>query len=264
MNYASTRAAERGDDFLRAAEAADAVQDRHQLFVWLRLHLHRFVPHELALCRFGSGAPGEAASTMVFHSVPLPAELLACLKQPQGPLWTALVVDWVFHGRQALVLPLAQFEPMEGNELWLLREAGYTAVLVLGLDSGAGVQPEAMFAFLLKSTEAAAGTAASQSAMATLLLPHLYLMAVRALQGEGARRGTTSSERLHDKRPALTQRELQILSAVRGAKHNAEIGQLLGITAATVKNHLRKIMRKLGASNRAQAVAEAMKRRLIV
>jgi len=260
MNYASTRAAEQGDDFLRAAEAADAVQDRHQFFVWLRLHLHRFVPHELAMCRVDTGSPGgEAGQALVFQSVPLSSELVSCLRQPSGEFWTALVTDWVFHGRQVLLQPLQGFEPLGGCELRLLREAGYSAVLVLGLDSGSGVQPEAMFAFVLKDSEAAAVS----RGLASLLLPHLYLMAVRALRGEGERRGTAAADAAPERRAALTPRELQILSAVREAKHNAQIGQLLGITAATVKNHLRKIMRKLGASNRAQAVAEAMKRRLI-
>ena len=61
----------------------------------------------------------------------------------------------------------------------------------------------------------------------------------------------------------LTARELQVLEAVRGARRNSEIGVALGISPLTVKNHLRKIMQKLGARNRAHAVAEAMSRRLI-
>lgn len=259
MNHDSTRAAEQGDDFLRAAEAAGAVQDRHQFFVWLRLHLHRFVPHELALCKVGTGSPGEPGMALVFHSVPLPAELLEGLKRPHGELWAALVTDWVLHGRRSRVAPLPRLEAVAGPELRLLREAGYSAVLVLGLDSGACVQPEAIFAFVLREKEAAAVSVG----VAGLLLPQLYLMAARALQGEGARRGAPAAEKAPELKAALTARELQILSAVREARHNAEIGQLLGITSATVKNHLRKIMRKLGARNRAQAVAEAMKRRLI-
>jgi DNA-binding CsgD family transcriptional regulator len=39
---------------------------------------------------------------------------------------------------------------------------------------------------------------------------------------------------------------------------NQQIGVKLGISALTVKNHVQKILRKLGASNRAQAVAIAM------
>ena len=50
---------------------------------------------------------------------------------------------------------------------------------------------------------------------------------------------------------------------MREARQNAEIGRALGISALTVKNHLRSIMKKLNARNRAQAVAEAMSRRLI-
>jgi DNA-binding CsgD family transcriptional regulator len=57
---------------------------------------------------------------------------------------------------------------------------------------------------------------------------------------------------------------LEVLRAVRSALSNVEIGEKLGISALTVKNHLRKIMRKLGARSRVQAVAEAMSRQLIV
>jgi DNA-binding CsgD family transcriptional regulator len=66
----------------------------------------------------------------------------------------------------------------------------------------------------------------------------------------------------HGAKP-LTDRELQVLAAVREAKANAQIAVMLGISPLTVKNHLRSIQKKLGARNRAHAVAEAMSRRLI-
>ena len=57
---------------------------------------------------------------------------------------------------------------------------------------------------------------------------------------------------------ALSQRERQILAQVREGKSNLQIGEQLGISALTVKNHIQKILRKLGASNRAQAVSRAI------
>ena len=63
--------------------------------------------------------------------------------------------------------------------------------------------------------------------------------------------------------PRVTPREAQILSWVREGKNNQEIGIELGISALTVKNHIQKILRKLGASNRAHAVALAMQLRLL-
>lgn len=260
MNHVTARAHEQGDDFLRAAEAAQAVQDRHQYFVWTQLHLHRFLPHDLAVLQLRRPGGAEPHHAAALRSVPLPESLVSQLESPQGSFWRALVSDWVFLGRQLQALPLAQVRPVEGGALEALLEAGFHSVLVMGVDSQAGVAPEAMFAFFMRERQAQA----ARIQMAGLLLPHLYLMAARSLSSLEDRPPDTHGGRAAARPPALTQREIQILDAVRQARHNAEIGLMLGITAPTVKNHLRKIMRKLGAANRAQAVAEAMKRRLIV
>ena len=56
----------------------------------------------------------------------------------------------------------------------------------------------------------------------------------------------------------ITEREREILVWVRDGLSNQQISEKLGISALTVKNHVQKILRKLGAANRAQAVAKAM------
>jgi len=56
----------------------------------------------------------------------------------------------------------------------------------------------------------------------------------------------------------ITEREREILLWVRDGLSNQQISEKLGISALTVKNHVQKILRKLGAANRAQAVAKAM------
>lgn len=55
---------------------------------------------------------------------------------------------------------------------------------------------------------------------------------------------------------ALTEREDQILHCVALGKTNLEIGNILNISAFTVKNHLQRIFKKLNVSNRAQAVSK--------
>jgi len=57
---------------------------------------------------------------------------------------------------------------------------------------------------------------------------------------------------------SITSREREILQWVRDGLSNQQISEKLGISALTVKNHVQKILRKLGAANRAQAVAKAM------
>ncbi len=58
----------------------------------------------------------------------------------------------------------------------------------------------------------------------------------------------------------LTLRESEILKHVADGKSNRGIGGLLFISEQTVKAHLRHIMDKLGASDRAHSVAIALRR----
>jgi len=58
-----------------------------------------------------------------------------------------------------------------------------------------------------------------------------------------------------DDAPELTQRELQVLSGMAGGKSNAQIGRDLFLSEDTVKTHARRLFKKLGASDRAHAVA---------
>jgi DNA-binding CsgD family transcriptional regulator len=53
----------------------------------------------------------------------------------------------------------------------------------------------------------------------------------------------------------LTARELEVLRLMSDGASNAAIGQALVISQATVKSHVRHILRKLGAANRTEAVS---------
>lgn len=62
---------------------------------------------------------------------------------------------------------------------------------------------------------------------------------------------------------ALTEREIEVLRHVAGGNRNREIGERLFISEETVKVHIKHIMEKLGASDRTQAVAIAVRRGII-
>jgi DNA-binding CsgD family transcriptional regulator len=53
----------------------------------------------------------------------------------------------------------------------------------------------------------------------------------------------------------LTTREAEVLRAIAAGKTNAQIASALFVTEGTVKSHVKHILRKLGASNRTEAVA---------
>jgi len=56
--------------------------------------------------------------------------------------------------------------------------------------------------------------------------------------------------------PSLTARESEILALAEHGRSNKEIARQLGISGATVKNHVHNILQKLQVSRRGQAVAQ--------
>ena len=71
--------------------------------------------------------------------------------------------------------------------------------------------------------------------------------------------------RLVDRRPEapLSRREIEILQKVAYGSTTKEVADQLGISPHTVKTHLERVFEKLGANDRAQAVAIAIRRGLV-
>jgi DNA-binding NarL/FixJ family response regulator len=61
----------------------------------------------------------------------------------------------------------------------------------------------------------------------------------------------------------LTAREVEVLTKVGGGNRNKDIADLLFISEETVKVHIKHIMDKLGAKDRTQAIAIAVRRGII-
>jgi DNA-binding NarL/FixJ family response regulator len=61
----------------------------------------------------------------------------------------------------------------------------------------------------------------------------------------------------------LSGREIQVLEKIAIGKKNGEIAALLFITEETVKNHVKHILEKLGASDRTEAVTMGFRRGII-
>jgi len=75
---------------------------------------------------------------------------------------------------------------------------------------------------------------------------------------DGLARRTVPAPRSNDasaSAPPLTEREMQVLTGMSRGRSNAEIGKELYLSEDTVKTHARRLFRKMGAADRAQAVA---------
>jgi len=61
----------------------------------------------------------------------------------------------------------------------------------------------------------------------------------------------------------LSERELEVLNLLASGRTNAEVAGDLFVSVGTIKSHTGNIYRKLGASNRAEALARARELELL-
>jgi two-component system, NarL family, nitrate/nitrite response regulator NarL len=73
--------------------------------------------------------------------------------------------------------------------------------------------------------------------------------------GHAADAGAADGAEAAKPAPTLTKREIEVLVGMSNGRSNAQIGAELYLSEDTVKTHARRLFRKLGASDRAQAVA---------
>jgi DNA-binding CsgD family transcriptional regulator len=84
-----------------------------------------------------------------------------------------------------------------------------------------------------------------------MLTPYLYAAAARSMQAR------TAPQSRYLANETLTPREIEVLQWVFHGKTNHEIARILHISVYTVKNHVQRILVKLNATNRVQAVLRA-------
>src|SRR5919112_5287739 len=90
-------------------------------------------------------------------------------------------------------------------------------------------------------------------------VPARYLAKLLAtLAQEGGSPG--ADERLTE---PLSERELEVLAFIAAGKSNGEIARKLFVSTSTVKTHINRLYRKLGARSRTQAVARAREMNLL-
>ncbi|MET0208938.1 MAG: LuxR C-terminal-related transcriptional regulator [Burkholderiaceae bacterium] len=218
-----------------------------QFFVWSQTHLQALLPHRLLVC-VTDLPPSPRLVAQLFHLKPMSDPLLAQLESTEHGFWLHLMRRWgqgrrALHVDMAADMPSALYQP--------LLDAGLRHLMLHGVGSSGldGDRPESLFLL--------AGDPCDPEHLQRLelLTPALHAAWRRVRQ-------QTRGQALPRRAGALvTPREHQIVEGLRAGLSNEGIAVQLGISMFTVKNHVRKILRKLGANNRAQAVAIVMARR---
>lgn len=246
---------------VRAAESALLVRRRYQFFVWSQSHLNQLIPHRLAVCGNYDRTARELVFD-VFNSVSVEPTLLNALADARSPLMQRLQGEWLEARCRPTVVQVAQ--TLHTASLQASREAllaaEFGAVLVHGISRPD--RPQEIESFFLFAAQGASDLV-PRAALLELLLPHMHAAWQRVQSVERDVSGASQPLAPVIKPGGVTQREREILGWLREGKSNQQIADQLGISALTVKNHVQKILRKLNASNRAQAVAQAMSLQLL-
>lgn len=245
-----------------SAEAGLDVRRRYQFFVWIQGSLQVLLPHQLAICGAYSRTRHELQFE-AFNSVPVDAQLLTSFAEARGALLGQLQEMWLHARCKPVTLNLAQVELANAHaeHRQLLQSAGFHELVAHGVSRPQ--RPNEIESFFVLASQGAPYSARHRLCF-ELLMPHMHSTwqrvqvierELRELPPPQLGRPASSSQ--------ITDRERQILRWLREGCSNPQIGEALGISALTVKNHVQKILRKLGAANRAQAVAIAISLNLL-
>ena len=250
---------------LRAIESGLRVASLHQLFLWTQGQLQALLPHQVLACL--QFAPGGALQRIeCVHGTVLAPQALEALTGRRDGLAPRIARHCMGSGRLPALLEADVRSGVRSDvpggvrgqggalaEVLLgfrgeLADAGFDSVLVHGTgQTVAGASMFVLFGLPMRPN-------ARHAYFLELLLPYLHL-ALSRLPAPAA--GGVLPARM------LSAREAEIVGWLREGKSNDEMGQILGISGLTVKNHLQRIYRTLGVSNRAHALARCMELRLL-
>lgn len=241
-------------------DASHSVTSLWEFRILMQTHVRKMFPHHYAVC--GIGQVQEQRVLRVIN-IDFPESLLRVLIQPDQSLRHELLDSWLARKEPTLT----RLDETEGaaSRPWFdsARKYRLETVAQYGMIESNG-QTFSFFSFAQLSSRAIQ----DHGRLLRALVPQLHTALARGLSASyhhSLRNGRSNSpsirpatappmEAMGSKRAALTQREHEILSWIRKGKTNWEIAQILDLSEHTVKNHIRNILRKLGVTNRAQAV----------
>jgi transcriptional regulator EpsA len=235
--------------FAEAVEAAFAIANRQQFFVWTQSSLQGLVPHEVLLCGIEESSLRGMEMYRFTASRYFKQENFDALCDPMHGLMPPLLAA-AERTRQAVVMCPAESDAAADADLRRLVEGNELKNLAARLVSGTSGRVDAFYAF----GRISARLDRRLGYMVELVTPHLHGAFLRVLSHEREVQGSSR------RRPGriVTPRQEEILQLIKHGKTNAEIAAMLDCSPWTVKNHIQAILKKLDTNSRSHAIAKAM------
>ncbi len=234
----------------RIIDSSTTVLRRHQFFLWAQGEVQSLLPHGMMICVVDEGS-GQPLIIEKFSRTSVDEARFSELCRPDGGIIFRVMSAWsAGKNRPFQLCPRDPDNIAYKHFANSLQSENLENIATHGMYDTYG-QTRSLFVL----TQIPGKLTERHAYFLELLLPYMHMALVRVLLSEryleqGAVEGKS--------RKLITERETEILRYVQMGKSNAEIGHMLSISPLTVKNHIQKILRKLGANNRAHAVAKAM------
>jgi len=242
-----------GKMFLRIVSDSQVIRRHYDLFRWLTGELQQFLPHEIFISACGDFATWQMKLDVVSALPGVRTAQLARCSIDQ--MVEVLHSQWVAGDRQPFALHAADIDTLLGPCTCPLHNGlrAMQTLLVHGIRDVRDGEDSLYLAFTRDSF--AAGRVKER------LLPLLDLLVSQidvAFRRVAPLPLVTMKGRTHGASDSLdlSAREQEILDWICRGKTNVDIAAALDISPFTVKNHLQRIFRKIGVSNRTQAAAK--------
>src|SRR5467141_1256991 len=233
-------------------DASLRIRARHQFIGWTQGTLQSLVEHQLLICALQNEAPARFYVDS-FSTVPVEPTHFSELFRQDVFLVPHLIKSWEENHNQVITFEAGNGDQFAGSALAReLTRLGADHIVAHGTHDATG-QLTSFFTFACRP----GAIGPRQAYHVELVVPFLHLAWIRSQVNWQAKSPGVKPTGF------LTPREKEILEWIYRGKSNIEVGMILKISPLTAKNHVQKILRKLGVLNRTQAVGKALALRIL-
>jgi transcriptional regulator EpsA len=238
--------------FFRVVAECGRIRRHYDIYRWLGGEVQHFLPHEILLSAWGdfdtwdvkldltSGLPGVRTGQLAHCRI--------------DSLVRQAYARWIGAGRQPVLLKAGDIEAADHGCHCAIHAAlkSMRSVLVHGVHDKRSRQESLFIAFTCSSFTRGRSLEAFVSLLEPLVAQvDAAFRKVAAFPLNDARFALRADANVLD----LSTREMEVLDALCRGRTNVQIAAALEISPFTVKNHVQRIFRKIGVTNRTQAAA---------
>lgn len=235
--------------------AALRVHTRAHFFAWTQGLLQSLVKHDVLICVLCGGEPLSLRVDSFSLLAPDPGVFSDAFLRDTA-VAPNLVKAWEENRCRPVLCEAGAGDVFsDGAFSRELKHVGATHLAIHGTHDADG---QASSLFIFAGTRQMPGS--QHTDLVQYAVPFLHSAWMRTQMDSSAKPGDDPKTGKTNK---VTAREQEILKWIYLGKSNIEIGLILGISPLTVKNHVQKVLRKLDAVNRAQAIGKALELRIL-